>query len=63
MYNVAYDTSGGVRRYCQCNMPLREAQRQLARFKARYLHADGTPRTYPNGKGVYDIRNPRIVRA
>jgi hypothetical protein len=62
MYNVAYDTSVGVKHYCARNMPLVEAKRQLANFTARYLNADGTPRAYPNGKGVYDVRNPRVVR-
>lgn len=61
-YNVAYDVPSGTRRYCLCNMPLAEAERQLASFKRRYFNADGTPRPYPNGKGIYPFSNPRIVR-
>lgn len=61
-YNVAYDTAQGVKHYCLCNMSLTEAKIQLSKFRQRYLKADGNPRRYPNGKGVYDIQNPRIVR-
>jgi len=62
LYNVYYFTSKGVKKYCLHDMPLSVAKEQLDKFKARYLLPCGKPQVYPNGKGVFDIRNPQIVR-
>ena len=59
-FNVFYDTPEGVKEYCLCSMSFREAKKQLANFKRCYLNEDGSPKVYPNGKGYYDISNPRI---
>jgi len=60
-FNVFYDTPKGLKKYCLCNMDIQEATKQLVNFKRRYLNSDGTGKTYPNGKGVYDVSNPRIL--
>jgi hypothetical protein len=61
-WNVFYDTADERRKpYCCELMPHQEALGVLARFRAaRYLGRDGKGRTYPNGKGRYDIKNARI---
>jgi hypothetical protein len=62
IYNVAYDTSEGIKFYCVCWMNRQQASSILQDFKRRYVNPDGTPKRYPNKKGYYDISNPRLVR-
>ncbi|WP_353645749.1 hypothetical protein [Mesorhizobium sp. WSM2239] len=61
MFNVFYDTSKAKRiPYCMAGMSMQEALGRLAKFKVRYLDRSGRGRTYPNGRGRYDIRNARV---
>lgn len=60
-YNVAYDTLEGTKFYTIEDTDLAKAIEMLAKFKARYLNEDGSPKEYPNRKGFYDISNARIV--
>lgn len=60
MYNVFYDTKDGVKQYCQSHMDRETAYRYLAKFKDRYLDERGNGKMFPNGKGFYDVRNPRV---
>jgi hypothetical protein len=60
-YNVAYDKPEGGFIYCQSWMDHPTAVAMLAKFKARYTNEDGTPKPFPNGKGVYQVSNIRIV--
>lgn len=61
MFNVAYDAPDGVRLYCLKWMDHSTAKRMLSLWLSKYVNLDGTPKTYPNGKGVYPFSNPRIV--
>ena len=60
-YNVQYYAPDGVRTYCLAWADLATMERVLKNFKASYLNKDGTGKAYPNGKGFYPFRNPRIV--
>lgn len=61
VYNVAYTSGGAVRIYCMQDMSLIDALVQMRRLIEKYMSADGTPKPYPNGKGFYDVKEPRIV--
>lgn len=60
-YNITYETSEGRKFYCLYDMDFGEVKKQLKAFKSRYLNSNGTAKQYPNGKGFYDVKNPRIV--
>lgn len=62
MYHVVYDTAQGTKTYCVQAMTFEVAMQHLALLWQNYLNLDGTPKTYPNGKGVYDVHNPRIIQ-
>lgn len=59
LYNVAYDTPEGRRIYCQQWADHETMERMLALWKQRYGENGG--KAYPNGKGFYNVSNPRIV--
>lgn len=61
-FNVFYQFEGEVRTYCAMNMDLAEAKRQLKDFCDLYLNPDGSGKPYPNGRGFYKFKNPKIVR-
>jgi hypothetical protein len=62
LYAVIYDRPEELgHEYCLEAMDYATAERMLALFKARYLDADGRGKAYPNGKGFYEVSNPRIV--
>lgn len=61
MYKVFYNKGDKVYDYTVDLMTYSEAFRQLTRLKALYWNTDETPRAYPNGKGHYDLSNPRMV--
>jgi len=61
-HNVFYDYNGVTKKWCLCNMDKETAQEYLAKFKAKYQNADGTPKAFPNGQGFYPIANPRVLR-
>jgi hypothetical protein len=60
-YNVGYDAPDGFRTYLQQWVDHDTAKMYLAKWCALYLNDDGTGKPYPNGKGFYPFRNPRIV--
>jgi hypothetical protein len=62
MFNVRYEGPNGSRHYCSEPCDLDTAKRMLKSFKTKYFNEDGAPKAYPNGKGFYPFRNPRIVR-
>lgn len=64
MFNVMYENTdtGRVHTYCGDWMHTKDqAEIMLDSFKSRYLNKDGTGKVYPNGKGTYPFRNPRVV--
>lgn len=60
-WNVMYDAPDGQRLYCKENCSELKARVMLDLFRARYLNKDGTPKPYPNGRGMYAFTNPRLV--
>lgn len=57
MFQVVYDAPDGLRSYCVQPMSESEAQAVCEKFRDKYV---GKP--YPNGKGFYPFKNPRVVR-
>jgi hypothetical protein len=57
-YNIAYEKEDGRTFYYLCEpvTTLEEARKWLNKFKDKYVD-----KPYPNGKGFYKVRNPRIV--
>lgn len=56
MFNVEYDTARGVHTYLAHNCDRATAERLAVQCRERYV---GKP--YPNGKGVYDVTDVRVV--
>lgn len=57
-YNIAYEKEDGRTFHYLCvPVELEEARKWLKDFKDRYVD-----KPYPNGKGFYNVSNPRIVR-
>lgn len=63
LYNVAYDRlDGSTELYLGSHVKThKEAEVWLKQWKEYYLDKDGKPKAYPNGKGFYQVKNPRIV--
>ena len=55
-FNVAYDAHDGVRHYLTFDVDKATAEAYCKKFADKYV---GKP--YPNGKGFYPFKNPRVV--
>lgn len=60
-YNVAYECNGRTIVYCVEWSDYGTAQRMLALFIEKYGNGADDVRSFPNGKGTYQVSNPRIV--
>lgn len=61
LYQVVYFAPDGVRTYCIDDMDFETANEHLEKFKSLYLDDKGRGKAYPNGKGFYPFKNPKVV--